>query len=84
VPNFTWKRFRKTFATILHDAGNEDIVVSRLLRHSAGGKNVSVAQRHYVGRSGALLRTAVDEAFARYAGLIGGAAAGVEAGLRLA
>jgi integrase len=84
VPNFTWKRFRKTFATILHDAGNETIIVSRLLRHSAGGKNVSVAQRHYVGRSGALLRTAVDEAFARYAGLIGGAAAGVEAELRLA
>ncbi len=71
LPGFAWKRFRKSYATILSDAGNDVVAVSRLLRHSAGGKNVSIAQRHYVGRSGALLRDVVDEAFAPYAGMIG-------------
>jgi hypothetical protein len=58
-----WKRFRKTYATIVAAAGNDIVMVSRLLRHSAGGKNVSIAQRHYLGRSDNLLRAAVDEAY---------------------
>jgi integrase len=82
LPGFAWKRFRKSYATILSDAGNDVVAVSRLLRHSAGGKNVSIAQRHYVGRSGALLRDVVDEAFAPYAGVIGeaGKVAGIVRG----
>jgi site-specific recombinase XerD len=70
LPEFTWKRFRKTYATILSAAGNDDMMVYRLLRHSAGGKNVSVAQRHYVGRIDNLLRAAVDEAFEPYGGIL--------------
>lgn len=69
LPGFTWKRFRKTFATIV-SARNDDMMVNRLLRHSAGGKNTSMAQRHYVGRSTELLRTAVDEAFEPYAAMV--------------
>ena len=45
-------------------------MVSRLLRHSAGGKNISIAQRHYVGSSDALLRDAVDEAFGPYGAIL--------------
>ncbi len=70
MPGFTWKRWRKTYATILAEAGNDVSVISRLLRHSAGGRNMSVAERHYMGRSDALLRDIVDEAFAPYAELI--------------
>jgi hypothetical protein len=56
-----WKRFRKTFATMLERAGNDVVVVSRLLRQSAGGKNVTMAQRHYIGKSQAYLRDVVDD-----------------------
>jgi AAA domain/Domain of unknown function (DUF3854) len=35
IQGFTWKRFRKTFATIVA-AGNDDMMVSRLLSHSPG------------------------------------------------
>jgi hypothetical protein len=45
-------------------------MISRLRRHSAGGKNVSIAQRHYLGRSDALLRAAVDEAFEPYGAML--------------
>ena len=69
LPGFTWKRFRKTFATLLTENGNDVVIVSRLLRQSAGGKNVSVAQRHYIGKSDHYLRDTVDEAFASYLGL---------------
>jgi integrase len=69
IPGFRWKRFRKTFATIVA-AGNDDMMVSRLLRHSAGGKNISIAHKHYVGKSHALLRAVVDEAFGAYAGMM--------------
>ena len=58
-----WKRFRKSYATILGQAGNDVVVVSRLLRQSAGGKNVTVAQRHYIGKSQRYLRQVVDEGF---------------------
>ena len=64
IPGFQWKRFRKSYATILGEAGNDVLVVSRLLRHSAGGKNATIAQRHYIGRSQEHLRDLVDEAFA--------------------
>jgi integrase len=70
LPEFTWKRFRKTYATIISAAGNDDMMVNRLLRHSAGGKNTSIAQRHYVGKIDNLLRAAVDEAFAPYGGIV--------------
>ena len=53
-----WKRFRKTFATILEQAGNDVVVVE-----SAGGKNVTMAQRHYIGKSQKYLRQVVDEGF---------------------
>ncbi|HYC78368.1 MAG TPA: hypothetical protein VEI02_12145 [Planctomycetota bacterium] len=43
-----------------------------MVRHSAGGKGVSIAQMHYLGRSATVLRDAVDEAFGR---LMGGATA---------
>jgi integrase len=69
LPWFQWKRFRKTYSTILHEHGVDDIIVSRLLRHSAGGKSISIAQRHYVGRNDLFLRTIVDEAFERFRGL---------------
>jgi hypothetical protein len=69
IPGFQWKRFRKTFATIMA-AGNDDMMVSRLLRHSAGGVSSSMASKHYVGRSHALLRTAVDEAFGPYRAIL--------------
>jgi integrase len=69
-PEFQWKRFRKTFATIIAQAGNDDMMVNRLMRHSAGGKTTSIAQRHYVGKSLVHLRTAVDEAFAPYGDLL--------------
>lgn len=59
---FQWKRFRKTFATVLERAGNDVVVVSRLLRQSAGGKNVTMAQRHYIGKSQAYLLRVVDDA----------------------
>ena len=64
LPSFQWKRFRKTYATILERAGNDVVVISRLLRQSAGGKNVTMAQRHYIGKSLMHLREIVDEAFA--------------------
>jgi hypothetical protein len=63
LPGFMWKRFRKTFATMLERSGNDVVVVSRLLRQSAGGKNVTMAQRHYIGKSQAYLRDVVDDAF---------------------
>ena len=63
VGGFTWKRFRKTYATTLAAAGHDGMTVSRLLRHSLGGKNVSTAQRHYVGQEIKRLRAIVDEAF---------------------
>jgi hypothetical protein len=69
IPDFTWKRFRKTFATIVA-AGNDDMMVSRLLRHSAGGTSSAMASKHYVGKSHALLRAAVDEAFEPYAAIL--------------
>ena len=62
LPAFQWKRFRKTYATILAEAGNDGIVVSRLLRHSLGGKAASIAQRHYVGQDLRRLREVVDGA----------------------
>ena len=43
-------------------------MVSRLLRHSAD--NVTIAQRHYLGRSDNLLRAAVDEAFRPYGAIL--------------
>lgn len=64
-PGFQWKRFRTTYATLLGLAGNDVVVISRLLRQSAGGKNVTIAQRHYIGRSQTYLRDVVDEALAR-------------------
>jgi hypothetical protein len=70
MPGFQWKRFRKSYATILTIAGNDDVSVSRLLRHSAGGKNVSIAAKHYIGRSDRFLRDVVDEAFAPYAAMV--------------
>jgi hypothetical protein len=69
IPDFTWKRFRKTFATIVA-AGNDDMVVDRLLRHAAGGTRSSMASKHYVGRNMALLRAAVDEAFEPYGAIL--------------
>jgi hypothetical protein len=75
IPGFAWKRFCKSYATILSDAGNDVVAVSPQRWHSAGGKNVSIAQPHSVGRSGALLRDVVDEAFAPYATVIGEAGA---------
>jgi len=69
LPDFQWKRFRKSYATILQEHGNDDVIVSRLLRHSAGGKNISVAQRHYIGRNDRFLRSIVDEAFDDLRGL---------------
>lgn len=69
MPSFQWKRFRKTFATMLEQEGNDVVLVSRLLRQSAGGKNVTVAQRHYIGKSHAYLRRVVDDAFAHLSGL---------------
>jgi hypothetical protein len=42
LPDFQRKRFRKTYATILAAAGNDIVVVSRLLRHSASGKNMAI------------------------------------------
>ena len=44
LPSFQWKRFRKTYATILERAGNDVVVISRLLRQSAGGKNVTPSE----------------------------------------
>lgn len=64
LPKFQWKRFRKTYATILERAGNDVVTVSRLLRQSAGGKNVTMAQRHYIGKSQKILRQVVDDALA--------------------
>ena len=81
-PGFQWKRFRKTFATILAEAGNDIVMISRLLRHSAGGKNISIAQRHYLGRSDNLLRAAVDEAFEPYGALLAPKGAAAVATLR--
>lgn len=75
MPAFMWKRFRKSYATILEHGGNDVVTTSRLLRHSAGGKNTSIAQRHYIGKSHHFLREAVDDAFAPYAGMIGAGAA---------
>jgi hypothetical protein len=69
IPGFQWKRLRKTFATVVA-AGNDDMMVSRLLRHSAGGTNSSMASKHYVGKSHALLRAAVDEAFEPYGAIL--------------
>ena len=63
MTGFQWKRFRKTYATALQRAGNDVVIVSRLLRQSAGGKNSTVAERHYIGKSEVHLRDIVDEAF---------------------
>lgn len=57
---------------LLEHGGNDVVTTSRLLRHSAGGKNTSIAQRHYIGKSHHFLRDAVDDAFAPYAGMIAG------------
>ena len=64
MPEFRWRRFRKTFATILTESGTDSIVVSRLLRHSAGGRSGTMAGKHYVGQSLRFLRSVVDAAFA--------------------
>ena len=64
VPEFRWRRFRKTYATILSESGADSIVVSRLLRHSAGGRSGTMAGKHCVGQSLRFLRTVVDAAFA--------------------
>jgi integrase len=71
-PGFQWKRFRKTYATMLEQDGSDVVVVSRLLRQSAGGKNVTMAQRHYIGRSHAWLRQVVDEGLAGVEGMVRG------------
>lgn len=63
MPGFTWRPCRKAYATILGEAGNDVIIVSRLLRHALGGKNMSMAQRHYVGQDVKRLRGIVDAAF---------------------
>jgi hypothetical protein len=52
------------------DRRNDDVTVSRLLRHSAGGKNMSIAAKHYLGRSDLYLRTVVDEAFEPYGAIL--------------
>lgn len=65
-------------------ARNDIVMISRLLRHSAGGKNVSIAQRHYLGRSDNLLRAAVDEAFEPYGEILEPAGAAVLAPVRAA
>jgi site-specific recombinase XerD len=70
MDGFQWKRFRKSYATILTTSGVEGMTVSRLLRHSAGGKNTSIAAKHYIGRSDRYLRDVVDEAFAPYAAMV--------------
>lgn len=77
VPGFTWKRWRKTFATTLAEAGHDGMTVSRLLRHSLGGRNVSVAQRHYVGQEIKRLRETVDAAFQGVAAVEEGAEKGL-------
>jgi hypothetical protein len=41
-----------------------------VLRHSAGGKKLSIAAKHYLGRSDRYLRDVVDEAFAPYAAMV--------------
>lgn len=71
LPGFTWKRFRKTYATILAESGVDSIVVSRLLRHSAGGRSGTMAGKHYVGQSILFLRSIVDSAFATAGTAIG-------------
>lgn len=45
------------------------MTISRLLRHSLGGKNVSIAARHYVSHEVKRLRGIVDLAFAEVPGL---------------
>ena len=63
MPEFTWKKFRKTFASMTADAGNDIGVIRSLLRHSSGGNAGTVAERNYIGRSREMLRNVVDEVF---------------------
>jgi hypothetical protein len=70
MSGFQWKRFRKSYAMILMTAGNDDTAVNRLMRHSARGKNTSIAAKHYIGRSDCHLRDLMDEAFAPYGAML--------------
>lgn len=73
MDGFTWRRFRRTFASMLAESGNDLMIVSRLLRHSLGGKNISVAQKNYIGHEIKRLRDVVDAAFAGVPALKGAA-----------
>jgi len=61
-PGFIWARFRKTYSTLLQNAGVDSLIIDRLLGHSSRSSAIRVSAQFYIGREYEFYRSLVDEA----------------------
>ena len=59
---FAWRRFRKTYSTLLQTAGVDSLIIDRLLGHSSRSSAIRVSARHYIGKEYGFYRSLVDKA----------------------
>ena len=59
---FSWGRFRKTYSTLLQNAGVDSLIIDRLLGHSSRSSAIRVTARHYIGKEYEFYRSLVDKA----------------------
>ncbi|MCA8941563.1 MAG: tyrosine-type recombinase/integrase [Planctomycetes bacterium] len=61
-PGFSWRRLRRTYATLLQAGGVDSLIIDRLLGHSSRSSAVRVSASHYIGKEYSFYRDLVDEA----------------------
>ncbi len=62
VPGFSFRRLRRTYATLLQAGGVDALIIDRLLGHSSRTSTLRVSASHYIGKEYTFYRGLVDEA----------------------